>query len=265
MKLLKRIKKNIPFYGIKSRLSHVFKNKLNDSKNDDFNWVTYVDHYKEEIAEREKTQTLKLSGDEFTFDGNKLLINEDYSPLHPNCRLLYETILLLNPKSVFEVGCGGGDHLHNINILTPGVELRGIDRSENQLELLKDRSPHLKEFVSQLDITLPFSSLIKSAELAYTQAVIMHIQTGNGHLVALSNLFRISSKYVLLMENWKRHNFYEDIKMLYEKGMLPWDQIHFYYRRSPEYQNKPHLMVVSSEPLKFDPLESYSQLLPENI
>ncbi len=92
----------------------------------------------------------------------------------------------------------------------------------------------------------------------------MHIKTGNGHLVAQSNLFKIASKQVVLMENWTEHPFLDNIKFLFDQGMIPWKQIYLYFRRSPENQNKPHLMVVSSEPLSFEPSKSYSQFVNPN-
>jgi len=84
----------------------------------------------------------------------------------------------------------------------------------------------------------------------------MHIKTGNGHLVGLSNLFKIASKQVLLMENWCSHNFVKDIWFLFNQRMIPWQDLYMYFRRSPERQNKPHLVVASSVPLDYEPLSS---------
>jgi hypothetical protein len=88
----------------------------------------------------------------------------------------------------------------------------------------------------------------------------MHIHTGNGHLVALSNLFKMATTYVILMENWRSHDFMESIRDIYDKKMIPWGDLFFYYRFSPEL-NKPHLMVVSAEKLDYEPLTRYDILL----
>ncbi|OGH88687.1 MAG: hypothetical protein A3J93_01160 [Candidatus Magasanikbacteria bacterium RIFOXYC2_FULL_42_28] len=183
--------------------------------------------------------------------------------LHPNHRLLYETVLLLKPAKIVECGVGGGDHLYNLNILDPKIDSYGVDRGQAQLDYCVERSPSLKGKVQNFDMTMPLSSKLPLVDVAFTQAVIMHIKTGNGHLVALSNLFKLASEQVVLMENWSNHPFMEDIKYMFNNGMLPWQSIYFYIRRAPEYQNKPHLMIVSSRELPFEPLKYYSQLLSD--
>jgi len=62
------------------------------------------------------------------------------------------------------------------------------------------------------------------------------------------------------MENLRSHNFMDSIKYLFEKKMIPWDNLFFYYRISPEL-NKPHIMIVSAEQLAYDPLTKYDILL----
>jgi len=160
-----------------------------------------------------------------------------------------------------EVGCGGGDHLHNLGVLTTEIQLFGLDRSGAQLAYLRERHPRLAAEVQEFDITLPFSALLPPVDVAFTQAVIMHIQTGNGHLVALVNLFRMATRQVVLMENWSPHRFLDAIRSLHEKQMIPWADLHCYFRRAPEFGNSPHLMVLSSVPLGYEPLGDYAILL----
>ena len=108
------------------------------------------------------------------------------------------------------------------------------------------------------NLPYPFSYPIH--DIAFTQAVIMHLKVGNSHLIALSNMFRYATKQLLLMENWTAHDFLDDIKFLFSKNMIPWKNIYFYYRVSIEF-NKPHLMIISSVPLKKYPvLTDYSIL-----
>lgn len=263
----KIIKKMIQLLGYNVQISrrqefaHAFENKLQNSSEDDFNWKTYNDHYKGELRDIQKTNTLLLTPGDYSFENNSLIKSKDILSLHTNHRLLYETVLILNPAKSIEIGCGGGDHLFNLNLLMPKTELNGCDRSIEQLNFALQRSPVLKGKTFEFDITMPFSSKLPQVDLAYTQAVIMHIKTGNGHIVALSNLFKIASKQVVLMKNWKNHPFLDDIQNLFDQGMLPWKEIYFYFRRAPETGNKPHIMVVSSEPLPFEPLTSYAQLI----
>jgi SAM-dependent methyltransferase len=242
-------------------ISRQRRNRLANSQQDDFNWQSYNYQYQKELRKNQQTDSLKLNPGDYSFENDKLVKIRDIVPLHPNHRLLYETVLLLKPQKAAEIGCGGGDHLFNLNLLMPQIEICGYDLSIEQVSFALERSPNLKEKILEFDITMPFSSKLAQVDLVYTQAVIMHIKTGNGHLVALSNLFRMACKQVVLMENWTQHPFLEDIQFLFEQGMLAWKQLYFYFRRAPEIQNRPHLMVVSSELLPFEPLKSYTQLV----
>ena len=246
---------------IRNRFSQMFAPKLPDSLYDDFNWKKYNNYYKQEIIDLQKDFTAVLKKGEYSFTDNQLIKTSDILPLHPNHRLLYETICLLRPERVAEIGCGGGDHVVNLTTLLPDTQISGFDRSNEQLSFALLRSPQLKDKIHRFDITMPFSSKLPQVDIVYTQAVLMHIKTGNGHLVGLSNMFRMADKQVILMENWSKHSFLDDIKRLYENGMIPWKQLFFYFRRAPEFQNKPHVMIISSELLSFEPLESYAQLL----
>lgn len=230
--------------------------------NDDFDWQSYTDHYKFELTQIRKEHTLILNPRDYIFDSGELKINKNVKPLHPNHRLLYETILQLSPDSVFELGCGGGDHLHNISILDPKILLYGADISPQQIKLLHQRHPDLRATVEPIDITLPHPDDSPVADIAFTQAVIMHLKTGDNHLRALENLFKYAGKQVILMENWTTHNFMEDIRQLYRNNCLPWNDIHFYYRISKE-TNRPHLMVISQIPLDYPKLTDYSILKDE--
>jgi SAM-dependent methyltransferase len=234
--------------------------EVGDELADDYDWGIYSSRYESELAEYEKKYTFRLSEGDCEFSKGALALQKNILPLHPNHRLLYETILQLQPRSAMEIGCGSGDHLSNLAILAPQVELYGCDMSSDQLTLARRRWPNLRADLRKLDITLPHSALLPIVELCYTQCVIMHIQRGNGHLVALANLFKIATPYVVLMENWSSHNFLGDIQELYKRKMIPWSELHCYYRVAPEL-NRPHLMVASARPLEYESLTDYSTLL----
>jgi SAM-dependent methyltransferase len=228
---------------------------------DDFDWAAYSLHYRGELAGISKEHTLVLREGDYEFlDGALCQTRAGMLPLHPNHRLLYETILQLSPASVFELGCGGGDHLSNIELLLPGVTLHAVDISKQQLALLRKRHPRLSASVAAFDAKQRFPANFPHVDVAYTQAVLMHIQTVDGHLIALENLFRTARRQVVLMENWTRHAFVDDIRRLHERRLIPWNELHFHFRESPELR-KPHLMVVSAEPLpQYPRLEAYGQL-----
>jgi SAM-dependent methyltransferase len=248
-------------YRLRTKWLHLFgQSSAAECAGDDFDWRAYSTHYAEELKEVEKDHTTRLSPQDYRFADGRLTQQSSILPLHPNHRLLYETLLQLQPASVLELGCGGGDHLYNLSILAPQIQVAGVDRSIEQLTLLERRSPGLRAVVSQADITCPLPASLSPVDIAYTQAVIMHIQTGEHHLTALANLFEIATKQVVMIENWERHPFLEDIRRLHAQGRIPWKSLHFYFRRAPEFGDKPHLMVISAVPLDYEPLEDYNAL-----
>ena len=228
------------------------------SGEDDFDWTTYNAQYAKQLVGIERTQTTKLAPGDFEWaDNNALALGRGVKPLHPNHHCLYETIAAVGAQSAIEIGCGGGDHLHNLQLLFPDLDLWGYDRSEGQLSFLRERSPHLRDIVQARDMTLPHGPDLRAAEVVYTQAVIMHIHAGNGHLVALSNACRMAKRAVVLMENWHRHNSVDDRKMLQAQGMLDWPEMHFSIRR---WEDKPHILLASPTPLPFETIETIEPL-----
>jgi len=201
---------------------------------DDFDGTTYTSSYRAQLQDIERTNLLRLKPSDFCFEDRSLRQVSAILPLSPNHRFLYETVLDLGPESIMEVGCGAGDHLHNLQELAPGMQACGVDYGVEQLRFLRERHPGTSVAVQQLDITLPFSDLLPKVDLCYTQAVLMHIKTGNGHLVGISNLLKLARRQVVTMENWCAHSFVEDINFLFRKRMIPWETLHLFFRRSPE-------------------------------
>lgn len=177
--------------------------------------------------------------------------------VHPNHHSVYEIVGKLGVDSVFEVGCGGGDHLRNLQLLYPEVSVRGGDRSTQQLNFLKQRNPEVAEHTMQQDITMPFSSQWPKAELVYSQAVIMHIKTAVSHLNALANMFKLAEKHVVLMENYGCHPFVDDVSRLHEGGHIDWKDVHFHVHH---HQGRPYCLVVSKEPCSLPSLVDYFEL-----
>lgn len=230
-------------------------------KSDDFAWDNYTSIYSQELEVLSQQYTLALQSGDYGFSNEKLVkTNTTIKPLISNHHLLYETVLQLKPKKVLEVGCGGGDHLHNLKSLHPGIDIMGIDLSVEQLAYLKERYPNLNIKTQQCDITQLVSYDFPKVELVYTQAVIMHIQVKGKHLVALENLFKIASKQVVLMENWRQHAFLDDILMLYKQNKIAWPNLYVYYRKSDNDQTK--LLIVSSVVLSgYTELNDYNVML----
>lgn len=264
---ISRPKENFPNWLILKY--HIFKairkiknKKKNILKDDMFNWSLYNLHFRGEMKEALKLHTLKLHKNDYILKNSNLQKNTNVKPLHENWRLIYETILQLQPKSVLELGCGHGMHLNNIQVLAPDIKLSGLDISGEQIKYLRETYPNLKAIIKQHDATTPTDSIeyLKS-ELTYTQAVIMHIHKDNRHLIALTNLFNLSSQYVILMERWKNHKYMNEIKKLYEENKIKWGNINFYYRQSKKNKNST-IMVCSKVELPYKILTDH-KLLPQ--
>jgi trans-aconitate methyltransferase len=229
----------------------LLRNKL--ISRDDFTWKRYHKNYYDQIKRNEKDYTLKLT-DDFEIVNGKLKFNCN-PPLNKNHELLYQIIHDLNPVSIFEVGCGNGDHMYNILKIMPYVDIGGCDLLSNQLKFLNERNPGLKDKTFVLDIT---KNPVFSHELIYTQAVLMHIQKDNRHLDALRNLFRSSGKYIVLIENWSRHNFYDDIINISNELSFPWNNLYIYKVDN----GKQIAMVLSKVPIaNYVELKSNDEML----
>jgi trans-aconitate methyltransferase len=198
--------------------------------------------------------TLRLTQGQWTLQDGSLEVNAGL-PLHPNHKALYEVLAALSPASVLEAGCGGGDHLHNLSLLLPTAEIRGIDRSEGQLDVLRHRNPRFASECFVVDLTLPHPATVGKADVVFAQAVLMHIQTGNGHRVALWNMFDLAEKQVVLMENLMRHELIRDIQQLTRARIMPWERVIIYRSR---HTNGPQLIVASREPISVDLDEVFS-------
>ena len=245
------IKRIIKRYLPKRVVDILRKVKKRIQNKDDFKWSEYNKEYSRQISEVEKENSLILPDSKYSIVKGKIVLESSLLPLHPNHKLLYETIYDLKPGSLLEVGCGCGDHLSNIQKILPEIEINGCDLLEDQMRFLLARHPKLKTNANLFvhDITL-FPPNIK-VDLVYTQAVIMHIQRNNRHLNALRNMFHVSKKYIVLMENWSKHKFYNDITKISREQGFPWENIYLYVNDD----GKQILMVISNAVL-----EGYKEL-----
>lgn len=236
------------------------KNWIGLPTRDDFNWSLYNLMYRGEREMSLKEVTLDLNKGDYSFvDGRFIQVNKKILPIHPNGQLMMETILQLDPKSVFELGCGNGIGLNNLKVISPGIKLFGIDRAKEQIKYLYECYPKLDANIREYDATVPFDDSFSKVDLAFSSAVIMHIKTGNSHLVALANLFNIAKKQVILLEHWHSHNFMKDIQNLFRKKIISWDKLYMYYRVSEE-NPLVRIMICSRYPLNYPILTDYKQL-----
>jgi len=239
-------------------------NLLAGKKKSDFDWNAYHFHYEGELKDIEKEYTLILKNEDYVSkEGRILFKNKKTKPFLYHHRILLETISKLSPSSVLEVGCGWGDHLYNLSVLCPNLQLFGIDISKKQIENLKKRHPTLNARFDVVDITQS-DIQIPECDLVFTNAVIMHIKEKTQYLTALTNLFKIAKRQIVLKENWKSHNFLKDIMNLHSNNTIPWNEIFYYYNESDE-KERPGVMIISTAKLDFPNLSNYSFLLNHQL
>lgn len=252
--------------GIKKILIKIHLLEAQKLNRDMFDWPLYFLHYRGELKENNKKYLQSLGAGDYEFSGGKLVKkNISIKPLHCVHRFLYETILQLEPRSIFEIGCGTGANMHNLKTLLPQARVCGIDLSDRQLKGLVRTYPRLASSAKPSDATVPFSPLpFETCDVAFTQAVMMHIHTDNLHLVALENLFKMTKKYVVMHEKIKNHSFKADIQKLFDEGKIEWNKIFFYYRVNKETDSSV-LIICSSTPLNYPALTDYNILLDKTL
>lgn len=243
------------YYQIQMRLFNKHKNL-----NDDFDWSKYHLYYREELKSVARGATLIPQSEDFEFSQGQILQkNMNIKPLHPNSHLLYELVLRLAPASVLEAGCGGGDHLRNLNMFNPQIKLFGIDRSEGQLATLRERHPGLVAELNVMDLT-NIDTRLPVVDVIYSHAVLMHIsETQSRFAIALDNIFKAAQSTVIMLENWREHDFLEAVKVAI-KSNPSWANANIYFTYRLEFPNV-RAMIVSKQPLPFEVLQTYDSLL----
>lgn len=245
---------------LRYHLGEKFRGHWRYEGDDDFNWSRYSIHYQGELELGSRTRTLSIGPEDYKFEDGRLVHKSSRLPLHPNAHTIYEIILQLRPKSVLEVGCGGGDNLSNLHALEPSLHLRGIDISTEQLDLLTRRHPHFSGLVAPCDITQPIPH-IAPADLVFTQAVLMHIGINNGRWErGIKNLFQLANHQIVLMEHWSKHDYFALLSRLTPGADIPWSSLHL-YARSSEGRSSPTVLIASRHQLPYEPLQHPEQLL----
>ena len=227
--------------------------------NDDFDWDRYHVFYDQELKDGEKNFNLIINKNDFIVRKNKIIKNKSIKDLHPNHKLLYETILKIKPKSILEIGCGGGDHLANLALLNKNFKLFGIDRSFEQMNILKKRHLSLKVSLEIKDITKKNCN-IENTDLIYTHAVLMHISETKKRLnYALKNILNSSIKHIVFIENWTSHHFLDELNKIIKKNNK--FNLYKFYVASLSKDKSVKALVLSKKKLPFPKLTDYNEML----
>ena len=223
---------------LKSIIGKLFPTKLifkkNTSNEDDYIWEDYHSEYRNEIINHAKKYLLNLPKKN-TFNNNKLFYKST-KKLHPNHQTLYEVIKALNPKSIIELGCGGGFHVSNLKKILPKSKIIGLDRSPDQVNFAKMNYPNFANFFLVKNFSSFFNKfevLKYQSDIIYSQAVLMHIQKNTDYESVIKNTLLLSKKYIVLVESWPRHDFVEDYLRI-KNFLYPSMNLFFYIKKNPQ-------------------------------
>lgn len=189
------------------------------TRHDEFSWDKYHTEYSAQITEMQKNTDLFIKQIVEVSD-NGLVFRDN---LHPNWKDLYNAIYQLNPKSVYEVGCGSGQHLANIHTILSDCELHGCDISLNQLNFGQDELNIDKSIFDNVTVDdfslIKIDKMLNQYDVVYSHAVLMHVNAVRAKSMLL-NMLEISKKYVVIIERSHVHNYEKIIDTLNIKTIV---------------------------------------------
>jgi ubiquinone/menaquinone biosynthesis C-methylase UbiE len=149
------------------------------------------DHYKTQ-AQKHKDSALSTMEDPITRQKEVELIQNFF-------RL---PAVRKNGGSVLEVGCGNGYTLSHLVTLFPEYKFRGLDFSEDLLEIARSRNLKNVPFEQGDARNLPFES--ESFDVIYTERCIINLLNWEEQQKALNEMHRVLKKggYILFMESF---------------------------------------------------------------
>lgn len=183
-------------------------------KSDDFNWDTYTGIY-ESVMNSDLVGKHDMIVSDYELVDGKVVFE---GTLHANWREIYSRVHTLGVNSVFEVGCGCTHHLINIKNMNPEMTINGCDYSKSQINLgykyfnLGDYDFHDRLTVKDMTVDDGITEMGQH-ELVYSQAVSMHLSHDKVKKF-LVNMGKLSSKYLMMVENICCHDYLELFKEL---------------------------------------------------
>ncbi|MBI5100214.1 MAG: class I SAM-dependent methyltransferase [Nitrospirae bacterium] len=192
-----------------------FKRHILKMQVDDDNWETYSKAYGPENEAESFYYTFDLGKiDHKIIEGNIYILG-DCKPLQFSNRAIIEAVINLpDIFSIAEVGAGNGKLIVNIKrILGSKIGYSASDIAQCQLDLFKQTFPkdfdEIRPYV--LDITKEPLPLKEKTDVVFAATVLMHIKRDIEYNKALLNLLFSANKFVVIIDNWKSHDYYEDI------------------------------------------------------
>lgn len=186
---------------------------------DDFNWKTYNTQYREQfINVNKRFFTIDFRDVDFNLINGKIYLIGDSKPLNLTHRCVWEALCNLPEiKSVSELGTGAGYLVAGLKcLLGESVELSASDLEKRQLEFFRELYPDIfnELDVYLLDITKKAIEPAKRPEVVFASTVLMHIKRQGAYENGLKNILRSCTRFAVIMDNWKTHDYYSDLDRL---------------------------------------------------
>jgi len=184
---------------------------------DEYDWNTYTEEYRAQaklVANSDHQGSEALVKNSYTTK-NGIIYKDN---LHGNWKNIYSSIHKLKPSSVFECGCGGMHHLHNIKTLMPNINVFGCDLLKSQLDWGKNFwriSDNIVKNVKVLDFSnKDVTKNLFKYDFVFSQAVIMHISHKKA-LQFVKNMTQIAKKNICIVEG-DQHDYIELMELVGE-------------------------------------------------
>lgn len=171
-------------------------------KDDEYNWEVYTKEYSEQIL-----TDVAVHNDLFVDSVDEI----NNKKIHANWKLLYLLTTTLDINSVFECGCGSGQHVRNIKAINPSLDVCGADLLQSQIDFGQNELniPDMNLLVLDFTKKDTYKEVGKKYDLVYSHAVMTHLSYK--HCVDfLTNMILLSNKYVVFVER-DDTNYYDVI------------------------------------------------------
>ena len=163
---------------------------------DDFEWQeVYPAAHAQQTQSLESDILFEVPKEAF-INKDKIVIPNTHKDIHINHRIIFEKIIEVAPKNVFEVGFGYGNNLVSIHRLMPDIEINGCDISWRQAQTACNRYEECTDFNLVVGDFLELNIPENSFDFVFSQAVLMHMSTFRAKQ-ALKKMVAISKKYVM--------------------------------------------------------------------
>lgn len=197
-----------------------FKRHILRMQVDDADWSTYSNSYGPQNEAESFYFTFDLGCIDHKVIDGRIYILGDCKPLQGSNRAIIESVINLpNICSVSEIGTGNGKIIVNIKrLLGANITYSASDISEGQLCLFKERFPEEYAEIHPyiFDITKESLATDEKPDVVYAATVLMHIKRSVEYRNALQNLLLSAKRYVALIDYWRSHDYYSDLRDLFK-------------------------------------------------